>query len=201
MPQHAYQYCRGPLPVPPGKSGFGIKGDFYRHLSETIGTIDKKSDGALDRILAREGLKQFMAQAFLATSFYDNLPLARVTMAIAEVTGRDIFALTSKMGVSSAERCMTGVYQSLVGGLQAVSFHKHFPSVIKFFYNYAPLTVTPGADKKSAAVTRAGIPLDVAEWWSLVSVPFVKLPLEANGAKDVTVDWRVAPHTSAAGAV
>jgi hypothetical protein len=33
--------------------------------------------------------------------------------------------------------------------------------------------------------------LCVAEWWSLVTVPFVQVPLSADGARDVRVEWRI----------
>ena len=197
---YAYEHCRGPLPVPAGTSRFCIKGDFYRHMAETIVHLDAKTSGGLSALLAREGLRDFMTQQFLATSFYDNLPLPRLTMCIAEVTQRDVFALTTKMGESSAERSMSGVYNRLLAPLTTTTFHRHFPGVISFFYNYAPLTVTLAADGKSAELVRKDLPLAVAEWWCLVSVPFVKMPLEKNGAVGVDVKWRVAP-SKAAGAV
>lgn len=77
---------------------------------------------------------------------------------------------------------MSGVYSRLLAPLTTTTFHRHFPGTTSFFYNYAPLTVTLAADGKSAELVRHDLPLAVAEWWCLVSAPFVKLPLEKNGA-------------------
>jgi hypothetical protein len=41
---------------------------------------------------------------------------------------------------------------------------------------------------------RSGVPLCIAEWWSLVTVPFVVVPLTASGARDVTAEWRIQPR-------
>ena len=42
---------------------------------------------------------------------------------------------------------------------------------------------------------REGVPLCVVEWWSLVTQAFAEVPLVAQGATDVTVEWRVAPSS------
>ena len=33
----------------------------------------------------------------------------------------------------------------------------------------------------------------MVEWWAVITIPFLKVPLELNGAREVAVDWRVAP--------
>ena len=40
---------------------------------------------------------------------------------------------------------------------------------------------------------RKGMPLCIAEWWAVVTVPFVKVPLEKSGACEVAVEWRATP--------
>ena len=49
------------------------------------------------------------------------------------------------------------------------------------------------AAEQGARLVRRGVPLCIAEWWSLVTVQFVVVPLTANGARDVGLEWRIEP--------
>jgi hypothetical protein len=186
---HCYDHCQGPLPVPAGKSAFRIKGEFYRHLDQTITTVDGRSGGALLKAFKRDGIDAFQRQPFVSTAYYDNLPLPRMVMCLAEVMGKDVTALTTKMGAKAGEAQLKSKYAELIAGLSPQTFGEEFTKIIAFFYDYGPVAVTVGKDSKSLRVVRAGMPLAVTEWWSLVSIPFLRVPLEKNGAKDVDVKW------------
>jgi hypothetical protein len=192
---HVYDWCDAPLPVPPGKSTFRIKGEFYRHLGATVAKVDGKSGGALMKVFAREGLEAFQAQPFLSGRLYDNLPLPRMVMCISEVMGKDVVALTSKMGRRAGEAQMKGVYQKLLTEITVASFGATFAKVLEFFYDYGQVTVTypGGVDGKKMRVVREGVPLAVAEWWCLVSIPFLQVPLEVHGVQGLEAAWRVIP--------
>jgi hypothetical protein len=188
--RHVYDFCDGPLPVPAGKSTYRIKGEFYRHLDVTITTVDKKSGGALMKALARDGLDAFQRQPFVSNAFYDNLPLPRIVMCIAEITGKDVRALTEKMGRTAGERQLKGIYADLIANVTPTTFADTFTKIISFFYDYGVVAVTPGSDGKSLRMRRAPMPLSVIEWWSLVSIPFLQVPMTRNGAPGVDITWR-----------
>jgi hypothetical protein len=186
-----FRYCDRPLAYPPGESPFHIKGEFYRQTAAAVAHHDQKSQGGLRRILAREGLLDFARQEFLASAMYDVLPMPYIVMAVAEARGRDVRELTSGMGQAAVKQQMSGVYARVLSGLTPERFTQRFDQVISHFYDFAPVQVSPASG--GARVVRAGMPLSVAEWWSLVTQPFVEVPLTANGARDVSVEWTIRP--------
>lgn len=186
-----FLYCEGPLPHTPGTSPFQIKGEFYRQMAPSVLHHDSQSGGAVSRMLARDGLAAFWDQPFLSSVLYDALPLPRLVMAIAEARGRDVRELTIKMGRAAVEGQMGGVYGNLLRPIGPHNFCGRFEQAIKQFYNFGPITATPV--EGGARVVREGVPLCIAEWWSLVTRAFAEVPLVAQGASEVTVDWRVAP--------
>jgi hypothetical protein len=186
-----FTYCDEPLPYPPGQSPFHIKGEFYRQQAASIAYHDGKSGGALTRILEREGLVEFALQPFLSSAMYDVLPLPRIVMAAAEARGRDVHEMTSGMGRAAVDGQMTGVYSRFLTRLTTANFCQRFDQVIGHFYDFGPVSLTP--QPSGARLVRSGVPLCVAEWWSLVTVPFVVVPLTASGARDVAVEWRIKP--------
>jgi hypothetical protein len=192
---YVYDWCDGPLPVPAGKSAYRIKGEFYRHLDVTIRKVDGKSGGALAKAFAREGLDAFQRQPFVSTALYDNLPLPRMVMCIAEVMGKDVGELTTKMGRRAGEAQQKGLYKDLMAEITVAKFDAAFAKVLGFYYDYGALQVTrpDGVDGKAMRVVREGVPLAVAEWWCLVSIPYLQVPLEARGVKGLTAVWKVVP--------
>lgn len=186
-----FLYCEGPLPCPPGTSPFQIKGEFYRQMASVVQYHDSQCDGEVTRAFEREGLSAFWAEPFLSSVLYDALPLPRLVMAIAEARQRDVRDLTVKMGRAAVEAQMNGVYANLLRPIGPQNFCARFEQAIKHFYNFGPLTATPV--EGGARVVREGVPLCIAEWWSLITRAFAEVPLMAQGATDVTVEWRVAP--------
>jgi hypothetical protein len=189
----AFAHCDGPLPVPPGESPFHIKGEFYRQLTGTIDHFEKKV-GGVRAALERAGLGRFMAQKFLASSMYDVLPQPRVFMAVAAALKADVRELTAKLGKNAIELSMKGVYASLFARLTPENFAERFTSIILHIYDFAPAAVTREAG--GALMVRDGVPLAIAEWWCLVTAPFVEVPLAANGAREVKVDWKIEPRAA-----
>lgn len=187
-----FAYCDQPLPYPSGTSPFHIKGEFYRQQAAAVAHQDLRSGGALGRILEREGLAEFLRQTFLSSSLYDVLPLPRVVMAMAEARGRDVHEMTGGMGRLAVQGQMTGVYSGFLTRITTETFCQRFEQVIAHFYDFGPVTATP--EPSGARVVRSGVPLCIAEWWSLVTVPFVAVPLTASGARDVSVEWKIEPR-------
>jgi hypothetical protein len=186
-----FQYCDGPLPFPPGQSPFHIKGDFYRQMARALEHHDQRSAGALRRVLEREGLSDFAAQAFLSSAFYDVLPAARITMAVAEARQRDVYELASQFGQLAAQDQMKGIYGRFLQQLTTGNLCQRYGQVMRQFYDFGPVSLAPRPG--GASLVRSGMPLCIAEWWTLTAVPFVCVPLQANGARGVHVDWRIEP--------
>lgn len=188
----SFLHCDEPLPVAAGSSPFRIKGEFWRQTAGVIAYNDSKTGGGVTRLLEREGIAEFATQSFLASSLYDVLPMPRVVMAVAEARGRDLRELTEKMGRASAESQMSGVYGNLLRAVTPDNFAARFGPTITYFYDFAPLT---GEDLPGGGVRlfRDGVPLCVAEWWSLVTGQFAEVVLAGHGARRVKIDWKIEP--------
>lgn len=187
-----FLHCDGPLPHPPGTSPFHIKGEFYRLLVEVVTHHDARSDGAVTRVLEREGLRDFVTQPFLSSAMYDVLPLPRAFMAIAEARSWDVVEMTTRMGEATVEAQLKGVYARFLTSLSPERFAQRFDQVINHFYDFAPVTVAANGPR-GAQVARNGVPLCIAEWWAVITIPFIRIPLETSGAREVAVEWRVTP--------
>jgi hypothetical protein len=187
-----FAYCEGLVPYLPGTSPFHVKGEFYRQLARSVEHHDAKTGGAVLAALERMGLRAFATQVFLSSALYDVFPAPRIVMAIAEVRGWDVHELTARMGRAAIAAQMTGASGALLATLTTETFHLLFDRVIKHFDNFGAVAIE--AQPCGARLVRSGVPLCVAEWWSLVTIPFTVAPLTAHGARDVTVDWRVEPR-------
>jgi hypothetical protein len=194
----SFLHCEGALPCPAGTSPYRVKGEFWRQIAAAISYHDGRTDGGVTRVLEREGIGEFATRFFLTSSLYDVLPMPRVVMAVAEARSRDLRELTAKMGRASAESQMNGVYGTLMRGVTPDNFAARFASTITYFYDFVPLT---GEDLPGGGVRFScdGVPLCVAEWWSIVTGQFVDVVLTGQGATRVEVDWRIAPAGVARG--
>jgi hypothetical protein len=187
-----FLHCEEPLPCAAGTSPYRIKGEFWRQTASVIAYNDGKTGGGVTRLLEREGIAEFTRQGFLASSLYDVLPMPRVVMAVAEARGRDLRELTQKMGRASAESQRSGVYGNLLRAVTPDNFAARFGPTITYFYDFAPLS---GEDLPGGGVRlfRDGVPLCVAEWWSLVTGQFAEVVLTGHGASRVKIDWKIQP--------
>lgn len=143
-------------------------------------------------MLEREGLRDFLGQSFLSSAFYDVLPAPRIAMAVAAARGRDVYELTAEFGRLAVQDQMGGTYGRFLQQLTAANVCQRYGQVMRQFYDFGPVTLTP--TEGGAALLRTGVPLCIAEWWCLTGAPFLVVPLTANGARDVAVDWRFEPR-------
>lgn len=187
-----FLHCDGPLPCAAGESPFHIRGEFWRQMACVVAHHDQKTGGGVTRVLEREGAAGFAKQGFLPSSLYDVLPMPRVVMAVAEARARDLRELTAKMGRASAEAQMSGVYGNLLRAVTPDNFAARFGPTITYFYDFAPLS---GEDLPGGGVRlfRDGVPLCIAEWWSIVTGQFADVVLTGHGARSVTVEWEIDP--------
>jgi hypothetical protein len=185
MVSAAFLACDKPLPIPAGKSPFGIKGEFYRQIQQTQQRVEERHPGVLAKLLARDGLLDFTRQSFLASVFYDVLPLPRIIMCFAEAAAKDVRELTKKIGTTGIEQQLASTYAVLFTRLTTANVHQRFPQLLEHLYDHAPATMTP--IDHGCKLVRPAVPLCIAEWWNIVSVPFLQVPLEKNGCTGFTV--------------
>ena len=195
MVRTTFLHCDGPLPFAPGTSPFRIKGEMYRQLAMSIEYYDAKSNGRVTQELERAGLGEFYSQPFLSSAEYDALPLARVPMAIAQALDRDVAEVTRSQGHAAVKSLMEGVYAAFLTSLNTRNFCQLFPKVIGHVYAFAAVEAAPlPGGAPGARIVRRSMPLCLAEWWTHATGPFIVVPLENQGASEVTVSWKIEPR-------
>jgi hypothetical protein len=183
--KNAFEFCDGPLPVPPGSSPFGIKGEFYRHLQSAARRYKESGKGD---VLARcsPEIRAFAEQSFLSFEYYDLLPFPRIGMAEAEVLGRDLRQHTYDKARKSGERAASGVYKLMLRLMSVQSLASKTAHAIEHMYNFAPATITTEG-KSRLLIQRKGVPLGVIEWWCIVTKAYIEVALATGGVKDAKV--------------
>lgn len=196
LPRRSYfLHCVAPLPVAPGASPFRIKGEIYRNIQLSIEHLDKKSGGAVRRALEEAGLAAFAGQWFLASTYYDVLPMPRIMMAMAAGAGRDLFEFTRRLGEAGAKlQFETGVYRRNLAGWDPDTFATRLSAFMGAVYDHGPLSITIGADGHEATIVRPQVPLCAAEWWCVATMPYITFPLESAGLRVVRSDWKFRPQ-------
>jgi len=102
------------LPVPAGTSRFRCKGILYRGFQQGL---ERRVTGGLDTFcagLADESLRSFVRQSFLASSFYDVLPMYPLMARLAECLKVPYDKLVTETGMLQAKADVEGVYKQLV---------------------------------------------------------------------------------------
>ena len=104
-----------PLPFKPGASPFRINGVFYLGLRRYIG---ERVDGGLERLAVELGdgeLAAFVRQTFLATSFYDLLPIAPLMETLARLAKQSFGEFVRRRSRAQAIHDCEGVYKAFMG--------------------------------------------------------------------------------------
>jgi hypothetical protein len=184
-----YWGCEKELPCAPGTSPYRIKGEFYRNVCETIAFVEKKAGPKLRQAFEAQGVRAFLEQDFLANQSYDLLPLPRATMAMAHALGKELRYFTTRMGENGIKLQLNGVYKSIFAGMNPDNFAQRFNKVVGYLYDHGPVSIE--RDGNHATIVRRGVPACTVEWWSLVSIPYLTVPLEHNGARNVKVDYAI----------
>jgi serine/threonine-protein kinase len=102
------------LPVPAGTSKFRIKGTLYRGFQQGV---EKRVAGGIEAFCAAiqdEQLRAFARQSFLASSFYDVLPMFPLMLRLAEAISMPFERVVIEAGAAQARLDASGVYKTMM---------------------------------------------------------------------------------------
>jgi hypothetical protein len=195
-----FEHCDVPPPQPAGKSPFHIKGQFY---IQAMRALDRSR---ADRARMPTDLRDFCAQRFLASSWYDALPLVRIAMFEADHRGQDVRELTREQAERAAEHGLRGVYKLFVPLFmpQTVvmrTLGARMVAAIGQFYDFAPAKVIEPSDSHTLTIERADVPLCMLEWWSINATHYALTALKIAGVKDVRGEYAYSAGDSGLGRV
>lgn len=174
------------LRYPPGESPYHVKGIAYRgHLdyveAHVPGGVAAMKAGFVDPAVA-----EFFDQTFLASTFYDVMPLAHAGVVCAELSGLSFHEFVRRRTIAQAETDIRGIYKWLLSLLSPRMVASRLPKVIAQYLDYLvfePLEASP----KRVVGRLKGIPLELRGWQSAVFEAYYVHVFELGGVRDFSL--------------
>ncbi|EYF00249.1 hypothetical protein [Chondromyces apiculatus] len=176
-----------PLPVPAGTSYFHIKGSFYAGI---LARVDREIPGGMARLLdelPEPSLRTFFSRGlFLASAWYDALPVVPLAATLARLDGRT-FEAQVRFGMRRrAVEDIRGVYRALfkLATPQLVA-----PRLVRGVSKYLSFGHAENMEVHSGwlTATSQGIPGYMLSAYITSADEFSKVALELSGAKEVRI--------------
>jgi hypothetical protein len=170
----------------PGASPFHINGVFYLGLRRYA---EERVRGGWAGLVASLGgeLAEFARQPFLATAFYDLLPLVPLIEALARLQKQPFQDFVRRRARGQARSDCDGVYRAFIG--RRGSERQIFDGIVKTsarIYDFGAVEyqlVRPGV----AELVRTEVPEPVLAWYQLSTAEYITAVLEHAELKDARV--------------
>ncbi|HMA91431.1 MAG TPA: hypothetical protein VKP30_02050 [Polyangiaceae bacterium] len=171
------------LPFAVGQSPFKIKGNAYRgQIEYTNANVKGGMRAALDS-LNDSAQREFFAQPFMASSFYDVYPLVVMAHVSARLNGVTFAELVRLRTVKQAEKDLTGVYHMLLRLVSPEIVATRLPQLTAQYFNFGTGKIAKREPGWVEAV-RFGVPRGLVDWYGVVGQCYVTRALELNGARN-----------------
>lgn len=170
-----------PNPFPPGESPFHAKGVVWLAAQQTM---DERVPGGVAAVCeARPEYHEFLCQMFIASGYYDILPIATLAQTAAELARTTANEYVRKSGTRAAERWMKGIHKSLLSKATPLDVCKRFASVMRQLYDFGNPQIV-SISEKSVQVLTSGIPEPIAWWWMTSTMGYVEVLVRAAGGRN-----------------
>jgi uncharacterized protein (TIGR02265 family) len=173
---------------PPGKSPFHVKGVVYRNFFDYM--EEKLPDGRAQVLGAidDEGLRSYVAQPFLAGSYYDVVPTVALCETGASLLHQPFTTFVREFSSRAAERDTTGIYRMLLKLVSPQLVMERTPAAARQYFDFVEATVEKLGPRSYRTGAR-GIPEMLAPFYMLVTEAFLTHALELAGAKRPLTRW------------
>jgi hypothetical protein len=179
-----------PLPVPPGTSGFHVKGTVYSGVLERLAREPPEAVAQVRDDLADPELLAFYDQLFLASGWYDVFPIIPLLAAIArqrQVSLEQVVSEGARERVTEDIRTIyRGVFRGATPDQVAVRLVRGLARYLDFGRAESG-TTTPG----STELLTHGMPSYLVPWYAPAAGMFMRVALESAGAREVRINWRI----------
>jgi hypothetical protein len=174
------------LPLPVGTSPFHVKGHVYAKMLEDFAV---NVPGGIDAVIARAGdaaIARFASQRFIASSWYDALPMLPLSFAHARLLGVPYHQHLRDRGRYIAERDVPGIYRFLLKLSTPEMVMRRLPRAASQYFDFGPADVAFYGSRHAVTV-HSGIPEPLVPFIATTTEGFVAAALEMAGAGRVNV--------------
>jgi hypothetical protein len=170
----------------PGLSPFHIKGTGYRGHLEYAEKSIPGGQAAVIAALDDPELREFFAQPFLASSWYDVMPMLPLGAACAKIVRMSLDEFLRFRTRLQVEADIRGVYKLMLELASVESVALRIPRIVSTYFDFGTVEaklVKPG----HIEATRTGIPASLLPWHNPVVETYIERVLQCAGARDVKV--------------
>lgn len=182
--------------VSPGKHPFRMKGlgyrGVFRRLSEAHGrqaVLDSCED---------DETRRFLAQPFLAASWYDVFPMVALCQIGARLDGCTFTDFCLRHSAIQASDDVSGVYRALLSLLSPELAMRGVIKITKRYFDFGGAEILEIGSGHCLA-RRTGVPRYVGDWYSIIAVAYIEAVMEAAGAQELQVSSRLGPTSRVGG--
>lgn len=172
---------------PPGESPFHAKGILWLGIRAFV---EERVPGGVASVADRldAACRTFFSDMFLASGWYDALPLVPVAKAIASAMRVDIAEYQRASALWHAERDMKGAYAPVLQFDTPEAVCRRFASIYALCYDFGRAEVVK-EEPKCIHACASGMPEPMAEWWMRASESYMEPVLRAAGAVRPRLIW------------
>lgn len=174
------------LPFRPGTSPFHIKGTGYRgHMKYAEANVP----GGVRAMLAGlsdPSVHAWFEQPFLASSWYDILPLLPAGRVCARLMGLPYEQYLASRTRAQAQEDLRGVYSVLLKVVSTESVATRLPRIVSQYFDFSRVE-SHVVSKGIVGCSTTALPKVLLPWYKPVVLTFVKTALEISGARQVDI--------------
>ncbi|MDI1444004.1 serine/threonine-protein kinase [Polyangium sp. 6x1] len=176
------------LPRPAGRSPFRVKGIAYKGMLHYVST---RLDGGMATLASSfrdPVLREYLAQSFLASSFYDFFPLVAASAGCAALANVQLEIFAQGQGRAQAKYDAEHAYRSFIQGRSIDDFPSRFRLIATRYYDFGEWEANSFAPGTITFVQR-GIPAWAIPWYSPLQSGYIStlVDLVSNKRASVTV--------------
>jgi len=130
--------------------------------------------------------RDFFAQFFIPSVWYDAIPFAEVTEAAGRIAGSDAAAFCERFGEYILKRDMSGVYRALLHFTSPELMARALPLASKRYFDFVTMKLQ-FVEPRHFIMHLSGIPQAVASAYTHVTQVFTRHAITGSGGTEVSV--------------
>jgi hypothetical protein len=182
----AAQWAQPALPIPLGTGPFHVKGVLYMGTQKYFTNEVPNGLAKLASTLDDPAVATFIQQKFLASSWYDVLPVAPLIRAEAEVCNQSVPSYLHKRAAFQAREDISGVYRWLLKLASPELVASKLPRLLTQIFDFGDSSAEKLDDKRVRIELRQ-FPAVLGEWYSTAFEVYAETALALAGAKNIVL--------------
>lgn len=168
----------------PSSPPFRAKGRVYLHTQAYCDEHVKGGWSAVQDQLLDPRLRAFTEQLFLASAWYDVLPIVPISEAASRAAGASHREMLIESARWTARRDMRAIHKILLSLASVEQVAMRLPRVALQYFDFGE-TDARVIEPCAMAMSQRGIPMEISRWMVWVVEGFAPVVLEQAGAKNV----------------